>query len=233
MPVFQSCKPRRRTPDARTRRTPRWRALAFGALVALPTLTYPLELSDGLLKLVEERFGAPARERMNRWVELARLGKAATDDRRLQMVNTFFNGVPFRSDLEHWGQEDYWATPVELLATHGGDCEDYSIAKFLTLKAMGIDEDKLRITYVKAIELNQAHMVLAYYPTPDADPLILDNLINDILPASRRTDLSPVYSFNGSGLWLNKLQGQSTRVGDATRISRWADLNNRLLDSLR
>ncbi len=81
---------------------------------------------------------------------------------------------------------------MELLTTNGGDCEDFSIAKYLTLRAMGVPDDQLRIIYVKALELNQAHMVLAWYKTPGSDPLILDNLINDIKPASQRNDLEPV-----------------------------------------
>ncbi|WP_197479414.1 transglutaminase-like cysteine peptidase, partial [Oleiphilus sp. HI0132] len=81
-----------------------------------------------------------------------------------------------------------WATPLEFLATNAGDCEDFSIAKYFTLREMGIPDDMIKITYVKALELNQAHMVLAYYPTPDAEPLILDNLINEIKPAGQRTD---------------------------------------------
>ena len=98
---------------------------------------------------------------------------------------------------------------------------------------MGVPVDKLRITYVKAIRLNQAHMVLAYYETPSAEPLILDNLISDIKPASKRTDLVPVYSFNGDGLWLSKQRGQGKRIGESGKLSRWVDLNTRLLDGLK
>jgi len=62
------------------------------------------------------------------------------------------------------------------LASNGADCEDFSIAKYFALKELGVPIQRLRITYVKAVRLNQAHMVLAYYPEPDAVPLILDNL---------------------------------------------------------
>ena len=118
-------------------------------------------------------------------------------ERKLSLVNTFFNKTDFKSDISHWGKEDYWASPVELLSTNAGDCEDYSIAKYFTLMAMGVPVENLRITYVKAVKLNQAHMVLAYYAAPNEEPLILDNMTDEILPASERTDLVPVYSFNG------------------------------------
>ena len=127
-----------------------------------------------------------------------------------------------------WSKEDYWATPAEMLAIGAGDCEDYSIAKYFTLKEIGVDEDKLRITYVKAVEIGQAHMVLTYYETNRSVPLVLDNLITEIEPASRRNDLVPVYSFNGAGLWLAKSRGEGQRVGDSSRLSLWQDLEARM-----
>lgn len=213
--------------------TKRWRSRLLAALLLCSTLAIGLELAPRLLELVEERYGTEARERLEKWEQLANISRRAPEERQLRLVNGFFNTVPFKSDIGHWGEEDYWATPVELLATHGGDCEDYSIAKYLTLRALGVPDEKLRIVYVKALELNQAHMILAYYPTPEGDPLILDNLVNEIKPASQRTDLEPVYSFNGEGLWLTKLRGKSRRIGQAQKLDRWVDLNDRLIDTLR
>ena len=203
----------------------------FVILLVSATAT-AIDLSNKILEYVQQEFGDEARGRLDQWQRLHDMAGSARTARKLALVNSFFNRVRFVNDIEHWGEEDYWATPVELLATNGGDCEDFSIAKYLTLKAMGVPDEQLKITYVKAVELNQAHMVLAWYPTPDADPLILDNLINEIRPASQRPDLEPVYSFNGEGLWLN--QGRETsRIGDASRLNRWIGLNERLVDSLR
>ncbi len=154
-------------------------------------------LDERLMGEIETNYGASARERIERWQTLASLPLDQDVGRTLERVNSFFNQTRFKSDLAHWGQEDYWATPLELLATNAGDCEDYAIAKYFTLKVMGVPAENLRITYVKALKFNQAHMVLAYYEQPDQEPLILDNLINEILPASKRTDLVPVYSFYG------------------------------------
>jgi predicted transglutaminase-like cysteine proteinase len=126
---------------------------------------------------------------------------------------------------------DYWATPTEMLASNGGDCEDYSIAKYFTLLALGVNIDKLRITYVKARNLppaEQAHMVLTYYAKPDAIPLVLDNLVPEIKPASERADLLPVYSFNGDGLWLAKERGSGRVEGGSAKISLWTQLNSRM-----
>lgn len=84
------------------------------------------------------------------------------------------------------------------------------------------------MTYVKALRPNQAHMVVTYYSTPKAIPLVLDNLIADILPATQRKDLIPVYSFNGSGLWLAKSRGKGQKVGKSDRLKRWQNLLDRM-----
>jgi len=114
------------------------------------------------------------------------------------------------------------------LTTHGADCEDYVIAKYYTLKELGVAVDKLRITYVKAKRINQAHMVLTYFPNPDAIPLVLDNLISKIFSADRRKDLEPVYSFNASGMWLERMKGQGIRMGNPNKLDLWTDLRLRM-----
>ena len=87
----------------------------------------------------------------------------STDLEKLEKVNRFFNQVNFVSDAIHWQKKDYWATPIEFLASDGGDCEDFALAKYFTLKMLGVPEKKLNLTYVKAWKLNQSHMVLTYY----------------------------------------------------------------------
>ena len=187
-----------------------------------------LGLSEKLLNKILEIYGVEAKERLLKWQSVVYNNLKLKDKQKLEVVNNFFNNTEFISDIDHWDKEDYWATPVEFLSTNGGDCEDFSIAKYFTLKEMGIPVDKMRIMYVKAIELEQAHMVLTYYSTPDAEPVILDNLIDEIKLASNRTDLVPVYSFNGDGLWLAKERGKGKRVGDSKRIKIWTELGLRI-----
>jgi predicted transglutaminase-like cysteine proteinase len=188
-----------------------------------------LLISEALLQRIEKEYDSEARQRVEAWQILMQENKDLTEREKLAVVNDFFNSnVLFVDDILLWDKEDYWATPIEMLSLGAGDCEDYSIAKYFTLKQLGVDEDKLRITYVKAIDLNQAHMVLTYFENKRAIPLVLDNLINEIQPASRRQDLTPVYSFNGTGLWLAKSRGEGQRVGDASRLSLWEDLAARM-----
>jgi predicted transglutaminase-like cysteine proteinase len=147
---------------------------------------------------------------------------------QIQAINQFFNRrIQFRDDVEAWGQVDYWASPLESLNKGEGDCEDYAIAKYFSLLAVGVPVSKLRLVYVRAQiggaqGVLQAHMVLAYYAAPGAEPLIMDNLITEVRPASRRPDLVPVFSFNSEGLWQGV--GPTTAGDPAARLSRWREI---------
>jgi predicted transglutaminase-like cysteine proteinase len=135
--------------------------------------------------------------------------------------------MTFVDDFTHWGVEDYWASPAEFVASGGGDCEDYALAKYYALKELGVPIARLRITYVKATRINQPHMILAYYQATEAEPLILDNLVGEILPAGQRPDLIPVYSFNDDDFWMAR-GGTSSRVGNAAQIRLWRGLQDKL-----
>jgi len=166
----------------------------------------------------------PATERIRDWQRLLQATATLDEGEQLERVNRFFNRqLTFRDDLHLWAQADYWATPIEALVKGAADCEDYALAKYFSLRQLGMPSDKLRITYVKALRLNQAHMVLTYYASKGAEPLVLDNLIGDIQPASRRNDLLPVYAFNAEGLYLAGHAGDR-RTGDSKKLSRWQDL---------
>ena len=185
-------------------------------------------LDEKILAYVAKHYGPVARERLVSWDSLMKQSRNQSEKDKLKNVNEFFNQVRFISDVTHWKQKDYWATPVEFLSTNGGDCEDFTLAKYFTLRELGVSDSKLRLTYVKAIRLNQAHMVLSYFETPGAEPLILDNIVKDIKRASLRRDLVPVYSFNGSGLWLAKEREHGKLVGKSSRVGRWTDVIQRM-----
>ena len=162
--------------------------------------------------------------RIDAWQNMLATEKQGSEAAQLKRVNQFFNHqLRYVEDIDLWREVDYWATPIQALIKGQGDCEDYAIAKCFSLRRMGVPAEKLRITYVKALRQNRAHMVLTYYSSPNAMPLVLDSLMDAIKPASERTDLLPVYSFNGEGLWLTGASGNK-KVGDTKRLSRWQDL---------
>ncbi len=203
----------------------RWLA----ATLILITSSFSLALStqeQQWIDAVSATYGPRAGKRVATWrSEMARY-KGLPEKEQLTQVNRFFNQLYFVNDIQLWGKNDYWATPLEFLGSNAGDCEDFTIAKYFSLLELGVSDIKLRLVYVKAIELNQFHMVLAYYSTPNAEPLILDNINGEIKPASTRRDLLPIYSFNGKNLWLMKSKNGQL-AGDSSRLSLWNDLRAR------
>lgn len=202
----------------------------------LPALLFArgTDASPGLMRYINSRWGEEGLRHTQDWFELIRthesLSMSFSNTKQLERDelssdNSFWNRVPYYSDKAHWGVDDYWATPIETLGSNGADCEDYSIGKYFTLKELGVPIQKLRIVYVRALNRNEPHMVLAYYPEPDADPFILDNLTNEILPASKRTDLDPVFSFNDDDVWS---EGSRSKTGKSSQIRLWRDLLERM-----
>ena len=202
-------------------------ACALGVLIGGLTLAQPQ--LDKTQQLAMERYGQRAADHVVAWRKLMDDSRALSEQEKLSAVNTFFNRrLLFENDIVIWRQNDYWATPLEFFGQGAGDCEDFAIAKYMSLLMVGVPAEKIRMIYVRANigGRSEAHMVLGYFETPTAEPLILDNLIGSIRPASSRTDLSPVFSFNGQGLWV---AGQAASSGDPTaRLSRWRDLLDRM-----
>ena len=184
---------------------------------------------ERVIQAVQQRYGHNGVLVARDWNAALTIFQGDTEQRQLKYINDYFNRkFLFESDLKVWGPVDYWATPIEALIKGSGDCEDFAIAKYFSLKFVGVPVSKLRITYVRALmggvgsNTTQAHMVLTYYSTPDAEPLILDNLVSEIRPASRRADLVPIFSFNSEGVWA---AGSGTpQTGSGSRLSRWTDL---------
>jgi predicted transglutaminase-like cysteine proteinase len=183
--------------------------------------------------LAQQRYGPETVKLVDEWHRTIEAMKSMPESDKLVSANNFFNKhMRWVQDPEAWGQKDYWATPLESMGNRKGDCEDFAIAKYAMLLLAGVNVDKLRITYVKAqmggaySNVHAAHMVLAYYPSPAAVPLILDNLITDIYPATKRTDLTPVYGFNSRGLWVGGAASPAT-TDPGAKLSRWRDLLQR------
>jgi predicted transglutaminase-like cysteine proteinase len=213
------------------------RLKAWGKFALATTLLSFIVYADVDRKMhdiMQSRYGSDGVRLLDNWHHLVADVKSATSTEKLLQVNDFFNGnVRYMEDMTLWKKSDYWSTPLDTMGKRAGDCEDYTIAKYLSLLRLGIGNDHLRLIYVRAqiggphSKIFQAHMVLGYYATPDSIPLILDNLINTIESADKRTDLRPVFSFNSEGLWVGD---QPTSADPTARLSRWRDLLARARD---
>ena len=185
-----------------------------------------------LLSRVSFTYGAQGEELTKQWLTLLKTGIDDSHWNKLNKVNSFFNkNISYQSDDLHWGQEDYWASPVETLGRGGGDCEDFAIAKFFSLVALGVPEKKLRLMYVRHLTVNQPHMVLIYFEDQNTIPFVLDNYDKKIKPANKRQDLRPIYSFNGNGLWLARVKGGGQKIINSNGVSAWSGLIERIEQS--
>lgn len=172
------------------------------------------------LDKIEKEYGVFAKRRAYALVQMMNEAKDLDEMGKLEKVNDFFNRTPYALDKNVWGVSDYWATRLEFIGKDKGDCEDFVIAKYFTLKELGVPTSKLFMTYAKALRYNRAHLVLTYYETPHSTPLVLDNFNYKILPASQRSDLVPIYSFSGDELFNAKQAQIGKLVPASTRQKR-------------
>lgn len=165
------------------------------------------------------------------WRHLIEASRDLPDPEKVAAVNRFFNRtLLFAEDEAVWGTKDHWATPMEFMGRGRGDCEDFAIAKYVTLRMLGLSPHSLRLMYVHAntgAGKPIAHMVLGYYPKAGEEPQVLDNMIDSVRPLSARPDLALVYSFNTRGLWI---AGEPASAANPTsRLSRWRGVLQRML----
>src|SRR3954451_9283206 len=120
---------------------------------AVPARGSTAAVSERLIEAYSRRFGADARTRLETWKRYAaeRKTSALAERELLAEVNRTLNRIRFVQDAVHWGEDDYWATPAESVGSGGGDCEDFSIAKYFLLKELGVPISRLRMTYVKSV----------------------------------------------------------------------------------
>ncbi len=202
-------------------------AIGLVLAAAVYTPATALQFNDShIQKLVLARYGQRGVTVVSRWLAMMSRERSAPELAQLRIVNDFWNSTVSGSEDRYvWSRADYWATPLETLGKQAGDCEDFVIGKYFSLINMGVPAEKLRFVYVKAriggmgSSTSIAHMVLGYYPTPNADPLVLDSLVGSIRPASQRRDLTPVFSFNAQGIYV---AGAATTSPD--RIGHWRSL---------
>jgi len=195
------------------------------AIAATLFSTPEFSISKIFLDKIEKEYGLFAKRRAFYLVQMMNEARDLDDMGKMEKVNDFFNQTPYVSDKVNWGVSDYWATRLEFIGRDKGDCEDFVIAKYFTLKELGVPTSKLFMTYAKSIRYKSAHMVLTYYETPKSVPLVMDNYNYKILPATVRDDLIPIYSFSGDELFNAKQAQIGKMVPAAARQKRpWDEL---------
>ena len=166
----------------------------------------PLEKQQNWLSVLRRNAEAPIftddafLTRTTTWKELKARAQGKPLKAMLDVMNRFWNTWPYRADREVWGQDDFWATPAEFLK-RSGDCEDYCIAKYFTLRELGVPADDMRIVVVRETIRGIAHAVLAVYEGQQVH--ILDNLSEHVRPMRRVRNYLPYFSVNENGRWMH------------------------------
>ncbi len=162
--------------------------------------------SEKVFSHVRKEYGQQAEKRVRYLHDLFRDNQNKTVHEKLLLANNTMNKLPWIADKEHWDKVDYWATPMETVATFGGDCEDIAIVKWLFLRYLGIPAEKLRLAYVKVRSSGESHMILAYVDRIDL-PLekrveytwVLDNIEQRLMKATERKDILAIYATDEDG----------------------------------
>lgn len=169
------------------------------------------------------------------WQALVAQTHGYSEPASLQLVNRHINSLRRLSDRENWLQDDFWATPLELLSRGAGDCEDFALAKYYLLRAQGVPDTRLRLMIARHLETPglriRPHMVLLYLPPDSPLPLVLDNLTDDVRPLAARHDLVPSVAFTPAAAWIHD-RGAWTSAHPAAVTRRWSKLHARWVRQL-
>lgn len=144
---------------------------------------------------------------MKNWMKAVKRLENLPLEEKINRVNDMMNAVTYITDKRNYGKSDYWATPVEFL-TRGGDCEDFAVAKYASLKALGVPEERLRIAIVHDNYKNIPHAVLIVYAGDRA--YVLDNQMKTVMTSHELSErYRPLYTINRTAWWLHKKPTQT------------------------
>jgi predicted transglutaminase-like cysteine proteinase len=134
------------------------------------------------------------------WTDFLATLKNLDPQAQMEAVNHWANAKPYVEDLANWGLPDYWETPGEFIA-HGGDCEDYAIAKYFSLVRLGFAARDLRIVIVSDSKAHDFHAVLV--ANISGADWLLDNQLPEMVRLESMPQYTPIYSLNQEGWWLH------------------------------
>lgn len=189
-----------------------------------------IQLSKEDLKKIDNHpYSKAIKLRLLKYIELKKKIKNMDLIRQLNHVNSFYNKILPVHDATKYHVDDHWATPKEFLIEGRGDCEDYAISKYFTLKENGISSNKLFLSVVKVKGATNYHMVLTYLENKDSIALVLDNLSFKVLPFDKRSDLEPKFIFNEKEAFLlkNKKIYKKVKINWG-EVDKWQELLNRI-----
>lgn len=154
---------------------------------------------------------------LKKWQAFIDEARALDKDEQLATVNDFMNEHDYIVDPINWGAKDYWASPRQFFEKYG-DCEDYAIAKYLTLRALGWDPAKLRVVVVIDTNLKVPHAILTI--VGDDKMLVLDNQFRKVVESTRIKHYRPIFSLNEEGWWRHRSKRLARRMLARRKIAK-------------
>jgi len=187
--------------------------------------------SENLFRQIEEDHGTLALRRMRKLHQIVATNYHKPIREKLAIANTTMNQLPWITDQQKYNENDYWATPMETIATFGGDCEDIAIAKYMMLRSMAVPQGNMSLAYVILKRTGAAHMVLLYAEHPAAPVghrggLVLDNIVGQIKGVKERDDLIAVYLVDSdNAVTLMSDDGNTREVKGLIKKAKHKQLN--------
>lgn len=148
----------------------------------------------------EDSLKAGGRDTLLKWREFLDGISKLPPRKQLAAVNDYANDRKYILDITNYGMEDYWAIVREFLYNNG-DCEDYAITKFFSLRLLGFKSSDLRLVILQDLNLSTPHAVLAVLL--DKEILILDNQTREVISHDQIVHYIPLYSLNEKKWWLH------------------------------
>lgn len=163
----------------------------------------------------QKTYANSASKAVRAWQAMIRENRGNRQIEQIETVNRFINQWRYRSDSYNYKQSDYWASPAEFF-TRSGDCEDYAIAKYATLRQMGFGAEQLRLVVVQDVVRDLAHAVLAVYV--DGDVFILDNVTSEVRSQADVAEYAPYYSVNEQARWAHAAPAAAAKMASAAGL---------------
>lgn len=190
--------------------------------------------SENVFTEINKEYGPQAEKRMRYLHDIILNNQNKSVEKKLRLVNDTMNNLPWIADEQHWKKADYWAPPIETIATFGGDCEDIAIAKWVMLRTLGIPGENLRLVFANIKQKGEYHMVLAYVDRIDipreeriATTWILDNVNTKVMRADERKDLLYIYAIDRDDtMVVLKDDGTKRQLGAVRKNTRMRKLED-------
>jgi predicted transglutaminase-like cysteine proteinase len=199
--------------------------------------------SENVFTEIKKEYGEQAEKRMRYLQDIVLKNQDKSVEEKLVLVNDTMNNLPWIADEQHWKKADYWAPPIETIATFGGDCEDIAIAKWIMLRTLGVPGENLRLVFVNIKARNEYHMVLAYVGRIDLpreerleSTWILDNVNKKVKKAEDRKDLLAIYATDAQGnMVIFKNEGKDLKIAavrEKTKIRNLENLKQKITENM-